>query len=292
MKIKQIVEEAPKFLAEFYDITEQEAKEKIKIGWKLVKEEWEEYDGDYAEFYEVVKNYPFDLAKFNSVHRLSFITDVINASVGDEIDFIENNWPDRKLKLLEYGGGGGELSLALSDTYEVTHFDVESTTFEYAKFRAKKYGADIRFCTELPDEKFDIVSMQDVYEHIPNTNEMMHGVCDVLRPEGLFISSAYWYSTSHYLHLHQVVTPREEMDVMFANNYALWLMMLFSDEGIQGVEPKSAMGAFRYKPEWNTKLAEHSILVAPKKLIIALHDTSLVPTADDISKVNFLITVI
>jgi SAM-dependent methyltransferase len=291
MDIKQIVEDAPKFLAEFYGITEQEAIEKIDIGWKLVKEEFEEYGVDHAEFYTLVKNYPFDLAKFNSVRRISFVKDVIDACVIPRVPYLENEWPDRKLRLLEFGGGAGEIALALSEDYDVTYVDLESTTFEYAKFRAEQYGANVRFCTEIPDEKFDIVSMQDVYEHIPNIDGTMHSVCDVMEPEGLFISSAYFYSTSHYLHLHQTEIPREHMTVAFANTYSLWLMMMFNDLGIKGKESKVGMGAWRYKPEWNIHLAKHNVLVAPKATAILLEDKDSVPNAHEISKINFMITI-
>jgi SAM-dependent methyltransferase len=292
MEIKQIVEDAPKFLAEFYSITEQEAKDKIKIGWKLVKEEWEEYGVESAEFYTMIKNYPFDLAKFNSVRRVSFVKDVIDACVHEKVSYIENHWPDRKLKLLEYGGGGGEIALALSDDYDVTYLDLESTTFEYAKFRAEQYGANVRFCTEIPDEKFDVVSMQDVYEHIPAIHETMHSICDAMEPEGLFISSGYFFSTNHYLHLEQVETKREHMSVRFANDYALWLLLTFNDAGVKHKEPKIGMGAWRYKPEWNLHLATHTVLLAPEANVLNLENIDIVPNASEICKVNFMMTVL
>lgn len=292
MKIKQIIDDAPKFLAEFYGITEQEAKEKIKIGPQLVNDEFEEYGVDHAEFYGLVKNYPFDLAKFNSVRRISFVKDVIDACVHERVEFIENNWPNRKLKLLEFGGGAGEIALALSEDYDVTYVDLESTTFEYAKFRAEQYGANIRFCTEIPDEKFDVVSMQDVYEHIPYIGEVMHSICDVMEPEGLFISSGYFYSTNHYLHLHQEETPREHMSVAFANTYSLWLTLTFNDIGVKGKEPKVGLGAWRYKPKWNTDLATHNILMAPQASAISLEDIDVIPNANAISKINYTMTVL
>jgi 2-polyprenyl-3-methyl-5-hydroxy-6-metoxy-1,4-benzoquinol methylase len=292
MKIKQIVEEAPKFLSEFYGIPEDTARERIKAGSKIVKEEWEAFDGTFDEFYRSVKNYPFDLAQFNSMFRLEFLVGIFDAIIENRIPLLLTQDYNRP-KLLEVGGGGGELSLALSEKFEVTHYDVPSITFDYAKFRGERYGADIRYVNELPDEKFDIVSMMDVFEHIEDVSIFMNHVCDTMKEDALLVSSAYYTSDKHYLHM-TLDTPREHMTVAFANAFCLWHTHLMTTEGIKGVEAQSAIGLFRFQETLNFVMEQHKLLLAPKAAATSMQEeleTLQIPHLDSLDKINFVVTV-
>lgn len=300
MKIKQIVEEAPKFLSEFYGISEDTAVERIKIGSKLVKDEWEEFSGGdyenldlYTAFYRKVKNYPFDLAKFNSEFRLEWTVGIFDAILDNRIPLqLQCEWP-KKPTLLEVGGGGGELSLALSDMFEVTHYDVPSVTFDYAKFRGERYGADIKYTTELPDEKFDVVSMMDVFEHSADPMNLVNDVCDCMKEDALFVSTAFYTSDSHYLHL----TPnlqRDYMTVAFANNFCLWHTHVIQTVGIQDEEAQGTVGLFRFSERLNRMMAECQLLLAHKASITPVEEDIEdinIPHTNSVEKINFTMTI-
>ena len=54
--------------------------------------------------------------------------------------------------------------------YDVSMTDFEGYTSDFAKFRVKKRGLDIKFYDiELPiNDKFDIILVFDVLEHVPD----------------------------------------------------------------------------------------------------------------------------
>jgi len=292
MEAKQIVEEAPKFLSEFYGMSEDAARERIQIGPKLVLEEWTNFSGSILNFYETVKNYPFDLAKFNSVWRLEFLSSVFDYMIFDGAEMRDYQTYEGKPTLLEVGGGGGELSLLLSDRFDVTHYDVPGVTFDYAKHRIERYNAPIKMCTELPDEKFDIVSMQDVYEHVENPMDLMHSLCDRMKDGAWLISSALFFSTSHPLHINENAAGRDVMGTMFANDLCLWATHTFESEGIPGQEPQTAIAAFKYRPSLNEILGEHSDLYLSLKTVAqALAVPDCLPHIDQLWKTSYIFTV-
>jgi 2-polyprenyl-3-methyl-5-hydroxy-6-metoxy-1,4-benzoquinol methylase len=301
MKIEKIVEEAPKFLSEFYGMPEDTCRERIKTGSKIVREEWEEFCGGeyqdlslYTEFYKVVKNYPFDLAKFNSVFRLEFTVGIFDAILNNDIPLlIGPSVRQCKPSLLEVGGGGGELSLALSEKFDVWHYDIPSVTFDYAKFRGERYGADITYINKLPNKKFDFVSMMDVFEHLEFPMEVMNNVCDCMKEDALLVSSAYYTSDSHYLHL----TPnlaREHMTVAWANQLCLWHTHLIQTEGIQDEEAMSTIGIFRFMETLNHMMEQHKLLLAPQAGVTPMTDEvdkNLIPHMSSMDKINFMMAV-
>lgn len=292
MEPKQIVEEAPKFLSEFYGMSEDAARERIKIGPRLVMEEWTNFSGSILNFYETVKNYPFDLAKYNSVWRLELLNGIYNYMIFEGAEMRDYQTYEGKPKLLEVGGGGGELSLVLSDRFDVTHYDVPGITFDYAKHRIERYNAPIRMCTELPDEEFDVVSMQDVYEHVENPLDLMHDVCDRMKEDSWLLSSALFFSTSHPLHINENAAGRDVMDAMFANDLCLWASHTFECEGIQGQEPMTSMSAFKYKPALNRIMGEHTDLYMSLKSISQVIDVpETLPSVDRIWKNSYIFTI-
>jgi 2-polyprenyl-3-methyl-5-hydroxy-6-metoxy-1,4-benzoquinol methylase len=183
-------------------------------------------------------------------------------------DFVDYNEYDGKPTLLEFGGGAGELALALSDKFDVTYYDIPGVTSDYARHRSEvHYGSPIKICTELPDEKFDFISMQDVYEHVENPKALMKDVRERLKDGGLFISSALWFSTSHPLHINENAAGREAVGVYFGMNYKMWLTHTFESEGIQGEEAATTIGAFKHKPVLNDVLGEHLDIYLAKKVV-------------------------
>lgn len=291
MKIKQIVKDAPKMLAEFYGITVKEAKENIKIGPQLVKDEWDACDVSFLEFYSLVENYPFDLAKFNTEYRLGYLRDITKYATADGIPHIENSFDkDRKLTLLDVGGGGGEYALLMSDIFDVTHVDVPGVTFNYAKFRAEKYGLDIKFCNEIPDEKFDVVVAMDVMEHVEDLDGLLASISGAMREGGLLLSSALWYNTNHFLHINEYAAYRNSFVVDFGNLFNLWLIMVIDIEGIKGKEAKGAIGIFRHRTDITNSLDIDNFYVAKQTGIVLIEDMNM-DCIKSVTKTQFIFTV-
>jgi 2-polyprenyl-3-methyl-5-hydroxy-6-metoxy-1,4-benzoquinol methylase len=298
MDIKKIVKDAPKMLAEFYGVTEAEAKANIHLGPKLVRNEFEEHAkrmGTYAEFYEKVQNYPYDLAKFNSEYRLTYLRSVYEYAVIPELHKEDNSihnlsFPiNKKLTMLDIGGGGGELSLLVSDLFDVTYLDVPGTTFDYAKFRAEKYGANIRFVTEIPDEKFDVISAQDMLEHVEDLDGLLKTISNSLVEGGLFISSALWFNANHPLHIRHYAQFRDEFPVVMGNQFAMWLNCIFVSEGIQDKESESAIGVFRYLPDLTEGLYVPNLFLA--RVVGKTPLPVELPNVDEVVKTQFVFTV-
>ncbi len=298
MKIKKIVKEAPKMLAEFYGVTVAEAKANIHLGPKLVRDEFTEHKnhgGTYTTFYSTVKNYPYDLAKFNTEYRLTYLKSIYEYAVIPDLHDKDNSihnltFPiDKKLTLLDIGGGGGELSLLLSDLFDVTYVDVPSTTFNYAKFRAEKYGANIRFVHEIPDEKFDVVSAQDMLEHVADLDGLLKRISNSIVDGGLFISSGLWFNSNHPLHIDHYAQFRDEFPIILGNQFAIWLNSIFISNGIQDKEAESAIGVFRCLPDLTKGLHVPNLFLAK-----VIGKTSLpieISNIDEVIKVQFLFTV-
>ena len=86
------------------------------------------------------------------------------------IKTIKDKHPNAK-KILDYGSGCGQNAIMLAkEGYDVAMADFNGYTSDFAKFRAKKRGLDIKYYDiEKPiDDKFDIILAFDVLEHVPD----------------------------------------------------------------------------------------------------------------------------
>lgn len=89
--------------------------------------------------------------------------------------------------LLEIGFGSGFfLRTASAAGYEVHGIDVDTNNCERAR---KKFGERIRnadlFDAKFESERFDVVYMRDVFEHVPNPKILLEEVRRILKPRGV-----------------------------------------------------------------------------------------------------------
>lgn len=161
------IQRSKKELSEFTGLSIEQVSEKCFISTELVANQYRhdiiEANESPKKFYKENKTYIFDLTNWHIQQRRIFDTNIINE--------IKNKHPSAK-KILDFGSGCGQNAIMLAEAgYDVSMTDFEGYTSDFAKFRAKKRGLDIKFYDiELPiNDKFDIILAFDVLEHVPDT---------------------------------------------------------------------------------------------------------------------------
>lgn len=110
---------------------------------------------------------------------------------------------DQPLRVLEVGCGTGWLSGALSTRAEVTGVDLSDAAIQVARAR----HPNVRFLSgdfsslQLP-AGFDLVIRADVIAHVPDQQEFVHRIAELLRPGGLFLlmtQNGFVWRRSSYL---------------------------------------------------------------------------------------------
>lgn len=153
-------------LSEFTCISQQDIYNKWNIATELIAKEYNEYmSQDHhnpKDFYKINKNYIFDLTNWHMHKRRGFDTDLVTS--------IKHNHHFTK-KVLDFGSGCGQNAIEIAkEGYDVAITDYDSYTSQFARFRIKKRGLNIKFYDiEKPiNDKFDIILAFDVIEHIPD----------------------------------------------------------------------------------------------------------------------------
>lgn len=151
-------------LAEYFKVSYEQAICLLKIGSRLNKETWEllqpQNDEEIIKYYQANPFYIFSLPYWHmSRAQRKFRREIIKFSRG---------------RVLDYGGGVGDLSLALAQTgLSVTYVDVAGKTFEFAKWFLSRRGfRDITMLDSTKDEekiwdrKYETIVCIDVIEHV------------------------------------------------------------------------------------------------------------------------------
>jgi len=89
-------------------------------------------------------------------------------------------------KILDFGGGAATISLLLcKNGNEVTYYDLPGIIFDFAEFRAKKRGINLKFVKKLDmAEEFDLVIANEVFEHVTDLDLEISRVAQVLTDYG------------------------------------------------------------------------------------------------------------
>lgn len=103
-----------------------------------------------------------------------------------------HKYSTKKGKMLDYGCGAGRFMIAAkTEGWEVFGYDVDC---DGTKKLAEKTGAEV-WCgdpsviSEANTEKFDLISMHQVLEHIKNPNEALRGIVSMLKTNGYLMIS-------------------------------------------------------------------------------------------------------
>ena len=116
-------------------------------------------------------------------HRMTYILDQIN------------NRNIKNLKILDVGCGGGIICEPLARLgAEVTGIDFVPNNIKAAKIHCKKNGLKIRYIYKdieksKLDEKFDLILMFEVLEHLDNWKETIKNIKKNLNKDGIIIIS-------------------------------------------------------------------------------------------------------
>jgi hypothetical protein len=146
-------------LNEFTGLSTEDVYSKWVTITKLVGRE---YIQSPKDFYKTNKNYVLDLTNQHMTKKRGNDNDIFK--------YIKDTYPTNK-KILDFGCGCGQNAIMLAEAgYDVSVADFDGYTYDFAKFRTKKRGLNIKFYDiEMPtDDKFDVVLAFEVLDHIPD----------------------------------------------------------------------------------------------------------------------------
>jgi len=117
------------------------------------------------DFYKDTDFYIFDLTKY----QLTLEHDNIIKKMIKQIKDLKSE------KILEYGGGIGEFSiLCYENELNISYYDLNGKTKDYALWRFKKHTCQIKIAEEdCLDEEWDVINIMDVLEHLENPEEVI-----------------------------------------------------------------------------------------------------------------------
>lgn len=126
-------------------------------------------DDEISKFYGQSENYIYDI--LSSFTQLEIPIKLRNYR--RILAFIRHLAKRRMVNVLEFGGGTGELSLLMQEAgATVTYCDLHGRISDFAVWRFKKHGADIKIVysridrVELGDSSYDMVVSDAVLEHL------------------------------------------------------------------------------------------------------------------------------
>ena len=121
------------------------------------------------------------------------------------LDRIENN---RSLKILDYGGGLGMLTLELAKlNHSVTLVDaapnaIKSAQVFHQKFLDNSVNIEYQVCSyahQILSDKFDIIVAKDLIEHVKNDSDLVKDLNDILVEGGTLILTTQNKFSLNYL---------------------------------------------------------------------------------------------
>ncbi len=193
-----------KIISEFFNLTEKEVLDELKMANNNIAREWKYFSGENKEinFYEQTAEYILELEDWHINDKMKQAGIITIAS------------QCRNKKFLEYGCGIADTAIlaALNGASESHALDLPSKTMDYAKFRESRFLSEskIKFIESpndidslvLPNEYYDVVSAEDVFEHLTNPEKHALKIYNSLKSGGsLFFSTEFIHSDFHPMHL-------------------------------------------------------------------------------------------
>lgn len=136
-------------------------------------------DAAYSSYYQYAEN--LQLSDLNNINESSL------KMFEQEVEYITGYDKERKA-VLDIGSGMGTFLLAAKKYYKyAAGLDV---SVKMAEFVEKNVGVKVRvkqYEDFLPEEKFTLIHMSHVLEHVPNPNEWISHSRDVLAPGGILV---------------------------------------------------------------------------------------------------------
>lgn len=154
-------------LKEFTGASSDEVHDKWRIATELVAKDYREFISqnhrDPKDFYKTNKNYIFDLTSYHMYKKRNSDINLVKS--------IKNDHPSAR-KILDFGSGCGQNAIELAEAgYDVSMADLDGYAAQFARFRTKKRGLNIKFYDiEMPiNDKFDVILAFNTLDHIPDS---------------------------------------------------------------------------------------------------------------------------
>jgi 2-polyprenyl-3-methyl-5-hydroxy-6-metoxy-1,4-benzoquinol methylase len=180
--IQEIIDEKIYDLVSYTGKKEEEVLDIIENALKNRNLEWELFSKvSPLHFHCNTKYSMYCLVKWNSEKKYQDIIKYISY-----ISLLKGG------KILDFGGGIGELSINLANkNFDISFLEVPGNTLNFAKWRFKKRSLDVNIYTSLNQirEKFNIIIALDVIEVLEKPEIHIKKFYDLLNYNGLLILS-------------------------------------------------------------------------------------------------------
>ncbi len=105
-------------------------------------------------------------------------------SLQNKISLVESRL-GRKGSLLDVGAGTGEFcKVALNRNWKVEGVEPNQTAFEFANEKGIQMYTSLE---KVQNKKYDVITLWHVLEHLPNLNESINSLSELLNPNGVLI---------------------------------------------------------------------------------------------------------
>lgn len=166
-------------LAEYFNISKDEAKQRVVDSKHMVRKEWEE-SGKDSEIYYKKSIWPIYRMMRLRPKIKEFLSQIVSFSLarGDE-------------KILDYGCGVGSYTIPLASMgFNVTAVDYQdSVILDFLNWRLKKRFLEAKVLghkDKLENEEFDAIVFFDVLEHLDDPLGVIMKLHRALKSNGMF----------------------------------------------------------------------------------------------------------
>jgi len=173
-------------LAEYFSISTEEALQRCRTAVADSRDHWmsepRDTDEQIARFYDTCVSYIFEHMHWHATYSEG--ETLANAAA------VEMGLRSGARRVLDYGGGVGTNALMFARAgLETAQADLSGPMMEFTKFRFEWRGlppprfVDLR-CEALPADTFDLVTVVDVLEHVPDPLVTIERIAHSLAPGG------------------------------------------------------------------------------------------------------------
>ena len=164
------------------------------------KDEIEKFSKLADEWWDVNGKFK-PLHMFNPI-RIEYILDISLKHL--KVDKSEN-FPLKKLRILDIGCGGGLISEPMSRLgADVTAIDASDKNIRIAKLHSKKNNLNINYLNAAPENlkfknEFDIILNLEVVEHVEDLDLYLQSCFDLLKPNGVMFTATINRTFTSYI---------------------------------------------------------------------------------------------
>jgi ubiquinone/menaquinone biosynthesis C-methylase UbiE len=182
-----LVESGLRELAEYFDISREEARRRCSGALAWSKREWDAAPrrtaDEIKDFYRTTQSYLFE-------HVWWHATDLKNNAANAEILAYAQSLGARDY--LDFGSGvGANAILFARHGFRVTLADISTTMLEFARWRLRRRGIQAMLIDlnrqSLPRGQFDFATAVDVFEHLPRPETELKQLSRAMKEGGTLI---------------------------------------------------------------------------------------------------------